>query len=69
MVPSVRTCFTDTNSPFGFTWSGMPTGAYTLRAMAVDLTGLRATSAPVNITLLNPPPTLVARGSTWKYLD
>lgn len=59
----------DTNAPFSFAWSGMPTGAYVLRAVATDLTGLRGTSAPVSITLITPPPTVVQRGSSWKYLD
>ncbi|MBN2506243.1 MAG: lamin tail domain-containing protein, partial [Verrucomicrobia bacterium] len=59
---------TDTTSPFSFTWSGMTIGGYTLRAVAQDLTGLRATSAPVAITLVTPPPTLIAAGSVWRYL-
>ena len=40
-----------TNSPFSFVWASVPTNLYTLTAVASDSMGLRATSAPVNITV------------------
>ena len=43
----------DLTAPYTFNWSGMVTGAYTLRAVASDDTGLRATSAPVNLTVIS----------------
>jgi len=41
---------------FCLTWNGVAKGAYTLTAVATDNTGATATSAPVCITVLAPPP-------------
>jgi hypothetical protein len=41
----------DTTAPYSFPWNSVPAGSYTLRAVAVDDTGLVATSAPVSITV------------------
>lgn len=61
---------TDTNAPFNVNWSGFTTGSYTLTAVAQDATGLRGTSAPVNVTVAEPPASLIIpRGSVWKFLD
>ena len=43
-------------APFSIQWSNMATGAHTLRAFAVDNLNARATSAPVNITVLSAIP-------------
>ena len=49
-----------TNAPFNMIWSNVPTGSYTLRARAADNGGLLSTSAPVTITITEPPPKCVA---------
>ena len=41
-------------SPFNFAWSNATPGYYVVRAVAEDGGGLRATSAPVNLTVLAP---------------
>jgi hypothetical protein len=38
-------------SPFVFYWSNAPAGAYSLTAVAVDMTGLARTSPPVSVTV------------------
>lgn len=51
----------DAASPFGFNWSEVGAGSYTLRAVAYDNLGAMATSAVVNITVgtvTNSPPTV-----------
>jgi hypothetical protein len=50
----------DTTHPYGLLWSNVPAGSFTLRAVATDQGGLRATSAPVNITVTNNLPPQVA---------
>ena len=61
---------TDTTSPYSFTWANVTAGSYTLRAVATDLTGLVATSAPVTINVVGlATATLVASNSVWRYLD
>ena len=43
-------------NPFFLCWSNVLAGSYTLTAVATDAAGLMATSPPVNITVLAPPP-------------
>ena len=47
-----------TQSPFSFTWSNVPQGSYTIRAIATDEVGGVTTSAPVPIKVGTPPPTI-----------
>jgi hypothetical protein len=56
----------DTNAPFSLVWSNFAPGSYTLSAVAIDLSGLSATSAPVTVSV---PPRIVASGTVWHYLD
>ena len=59
-----------TNAAYSVVWSGAAPGNYSLTARVLDSSGLRATSAPVAITIQAPPVgLLVARGSVWKYND
>ncbi|HXU77226.1 MAG TPA: Ig-like domain-containing protein, partial [Methylomirabilota bacterium] len=55
-----------TNSPFNLVWTNYTPGTYPLSATAVDDTGLSATSAVVNVTLIPPnyPPTISSRTPT-----
>ena len=51
-----------TTPPFNFVWSNVPPGAYSLSAIALDVFGGTATSAPVAITVFsNPPPISITR--------
>ena len=43
--------------PYFLVWSNAPVGAYVLTAIGRDNTGVSVTSAPVNITVLQGPPT------------
>jgi hypothetical protein len=46
-------CLGERNAaPFSFSWNNVTAGTYTLCAIALDNGGLRATSAPVNVTVL-----------------
>jgi hypothetical protein len=47
---------TSAANPFFLLWSNVPAGSYALTAVAADSGGLRATSAPVNIYVVSPPP-------------
>jgi hypothetical protein len=46
--------YTDTASPFNFTWASAPAGSYAVKAIATDNSGASATSAVVNITITSP---------------
>jgi hypothetical protein len=60
----------NTSSPYSFDWQGVSGGNYQLRAVARDNLGGAATSSVVNVTVTGgDPPTLIAVGSVWKYLD
>jgi len=39
-------------APYNLTWTNVPAGNYVLTAVAIDNAGLRATSAPVNISVI-----------------
>src|SRR5262249_26963747 len=63
---------TATASPYSFTWSSVPAGTYTLKAIAYDAAGASTSSATVTITVnsaTNQPPTVSltspANGSTF----
>jgi hypothetical protein len=60
------------SSPYSFVWNDVPLGSYSLRAIAIDSAGLRATSGPVNITVATGGPRtnqFISLGSVWNYLD
>ncbi len=62
----------DAASPFAFTWTNATPGAYTLTALAIDDSGLRRTSAPVNVTLIagyTTNRTMIGATAIWKYHD
>jgi hypothetical protein len=44
----------DLSAPYAWTWSGVPSGSYTLTARATDNAGATATSAPVRVTVVDP---------------
>lgn len=45
----------DTTSPYAVNWNSVPAGNYAITAVAQDNSGLRATSAPVNVTVSQIP--------------
>jgi len=47
-------------APYTFNWTGVGAGTYTLAAVLVFDSGYFSTSAPVSITVTNPPPPAVA---------
>ncbi len=49
-----------TNSPFNFTWSGVPIGEYQIHAVATDPFGLSGTSPTISISVTNNDPPVVA---------
>jgi len=50
---------TDTTSPYSFSWTGVPAGTYSLRAIAYDGDGANAASAvaTITVTAASSPPT------------
>ena len=53
----------DSTAPYSYTWSSVPAGSYSLRAVAYDTAGASATSATATITVAaaNQPPTVTLR--------
>ena len=51
---------TDNTSPFTFSATGSPTGTNSFRGVAIDSGGVRWTSAPVNVLVLNPGVTITS---------
>jgi len=51
----------DTTTPYTFSWSNVPAGSYSLRAVAYDAAGASATSAAItaSVTSTSTPPRLV----------
>jgi RHS repeat-associated protein len=47
-----------TTSPYSYTWANVASGTYTITATATDNFGTVGTSAPVSVTVSNPPPTI-----------
>jgi len=60
-----------TAPPYIFVWSNPPAGNLQIVAVATDSVGEVVGSAPVNITVLAPPPgeQLISFGDVWQYLD
>jgi autotransporter-associated beta strand protein len=52
------------SSPYGITWSNVPSGGCILTAVATDSAGLSVTSSPVNITVANAMLTWNANAAT-----
>ena len=48
-----------TTTPFGFTWTNVATGRYSIIARATDRLGLTVQSAPINIVVGNPRPEIL----------
>lgn len=59
---------TDTTSPYSYAWTGAPTGAHALTAVAVDNHGAPTTSSVVNITVA-PPISLGVFGTGVRTFD
>ncbi len=49
-----------TSAPYSFLWGNVSAGAYTITVKATDDQGATTISAPVNVTVKNPPPTISA---------
>lgn len=56
----------DLTAPYSLTWPNIPLGSHTFRAVAVNNSGLSATSAPVTVTVL---PAFIHSTAEWKYLE
>ena len=63
--------FADTVPPYEFTWGDLPAGFHALTAVAVEVGGGRATSAPVVVQVEHEPgfAVLVPNGAAWRYRD
>jgi subtilisin-like proprotein convertase family protein len=48
----------DTSAPYAFGWTGAAAGSYTLAARAVYDAGSTVTTAPINLSVANPLPTI-----------
>lgn len=48
----------DASAPYDFSWNNVTAGSYALTARAVYATSNTVTSASVNVTVMNPPPTI-----------
>jgi hypothetical protein len=60
----------DASAPYGFTWSGVPAGRYTLTARATDDLGRTTTSTPATITVDAPPSVSItspADGAVFRF--
>ncbi|SEG98319.1 Cellulose binding domain-containing protein [Nonomuraea solani] len=56
---------TDTSSPYGYSWTNVAAGSYSITARATDNAGLTTTSSPVGITVSPPTgPALVVSPTT-----
>jgi hypothetical protein len=58
--------------PYVYSWSAVPSGAYALQAVAVDVWGTVSTSSVVRVGIApgtTTATTLLPTGSPWKYLD
>jgi hypothetical protein len=51
-----------TTAPYTFGWSNVIEGEYILRALAIDNTGIIATSAPVHVLVITGVPVVLLRG-------
>jgi sialate O-acetylesterase len=62
-VDNVKFGANDTTAPYSWSVTGLGAGAHTLHAIAQDNSGLRTTSATVNITVTNPttPPAITSQ--------
>ena len=56
----------DTTSPFTFQWSSVPTGSYTLTAVAHDSDGRSTTSSSIVVTVSTSPPPFP---TGWQHQD
>jgi hypothetical protein len=61
----------DASPPYSLASANLAPGTHSLAAVAVDTSGLRSTSAPVAVRIVELPvlTPLIATGSVWKYLD
>lgn len=60
----------DLTSPYSFTWQNVPAGNYSLTAKVTNSSSQQQTSSAVSISVTAASSnTLIAAGSSWKYLD
>jgi len=60
---------TDTSAPYGFTWSNVPAGTYSLTAVATDNATATTTSSAVSITVTAAAPPPPGLPSGWSAAD